>query len=419
MSIQELFRAEALTKLRNPEQLDTAFRLTTPIGWLSLIIIAGVLGAVGVWGFLGRLPDHVDGMGIILKEDSTVFRVVAPTVGRVSQISVQVGQTVASGDKIATLSLPDQETQQAGSLRTLADLREQHQHLMDVSNKEISERRANTAEKIDALQHKIEADRRRHEYLASLLASQSADLKVGYIKRDDLESTRNQVFQIEQSIRDSQNSIATARTEQLDFESQQYRMLADLQQRILAEQNKLESVKATIDNNKVVTAPVTGTVSEVSTKQGALVAMNDQIAIIEENGSALRLVGYVPVSKGKTVAAGMRVTVSPTSIDRNIYGSIKGKVIAVSSLSATKASLLSTFGDPNLVDQMMAPGPMIQLTIELDRDPSTKSGLAWTSSRGPPVAVTPGSEVTISVIVNEDRPVDLIVPIYETWLAGS
>lgn len=419
LSIQEMFRSEALTKLRSPEQLDNAFRLTSPLGWLSLVILVLVLGAVCTWGVLGRLPDHVDGMGVILKEHSTVYSIIAPAAGSVSQVAVAVGTVTEPGDKIATLSLPDLQAQRAGSLRLLADLRARHQHLADVSKTEIADRRADTADQITALESKIDADGRREQYLTSLLASQSADLKVGYLTRDAVEQTRNQLFTVEQSIRDSRNAIATARTAQLDFENQQYRMLAELEQQILTEQNKLESLQTEIDQDSVIYAPVKGTVSEVSTKPGSLVGRGDSIAVIEQQGRQLRLVGYVPVAKGKTIASGMPATISPTSIDRNIYGSIRGVVTAVSSLTVTRASLLSTFGDANLVDQMMAPGPMLQLTVELTRDPNTKSGLAWTSSQGPPVAVTPGSTATISVIVKEDRPIDLVVPIYQTWLAGS
>ena len=45
----QLFRESALERLSSPEQLDRVLVVTSPKGWLSLIAIWTVLGAVVAW----------------------------------------------------------------------------------------------------------------------------------------------------------------------------------------------------------------------------------------------------------------------------------------------------------------------------------------------------------------------------------
>jgi HlyD family secretion protein len=419
MSIPGLFRSDALNKLRSPEQLDNAFRLTSPAGWFILIIIGVAIVCAFIWSFVGTLPDQVSGMGMMLQENSTVYGINAPTVGRLTEVSVKVGQTVHAGDQIAALALPDQEVQREGSQKMLADLHSQLDHMTQIFKDEQSRRAAMTKDRIAGLNQKIDSDKQRKEYLQKELATEQAELKDGYVRQDEVEGTKSQIHALEQSIRESQNAIAAANTEEIDFEDQQYRTLTPIKQQILSEENHLASIETSINNLKVVTTPVDGTVTEVSAKQGTMVGGEDQLAVIEKAGNSLRVIAYVPVNKGKTVAPGMRASVSPTSVESSIYGSIRGTVSSVSSLPATRSLLTSTFGDSSIVSKMMEPGPVIQVVVDLTPDANTVSGLAWTSSKGPPLKVTPGGTATVAITVKEDKPIDLVVPIYETWLGGG
>ena len=81
--------------------------------------------------------------------------------------------------------------------------------------------------------------------------------------------------------------------------------------------------------------------------------------------------------------------------------------------------MLSILGNEQLVQQMLAGGPPLEVQIELEKDAKTVSGLAWSSSNGPPLQITPGSTVSAAVVYREDRPVDLLVPLYQTWIVGS
>lgn len=417
MTTKPAFRAEALKKLRSPEQLDNAFRLTQPVAWFTLVIIGVILAAAIAWGFSGRLPDQVKGMGVILRKNSSVYSITSPAMGRVKSIAVVTGQHVKVGDLICELALPDLESRRAGSIRMVADLRHQRAQLAQTVAQEVAARRSVLKSRIQALDEKIGADRQRAEYLRKVVAEEVDALRQGYVKRDELEATRTELFSVEQSMSDSRNAIASARTDDMNFEHEETRSLARLDQQILSEQNQLDTLNASIDSQKDVVSPVDGIVNEVSTKVDALVSTSQQLVSIEKSGSALRLVAYVPLTKGTLVKPGMAVGVSPTSVEANIYGAIRGTVADVSTLAVTKSLVTSTLGESGMAQEMTESGPVIQVDVALATDPSTESGLAWTSSQGPPLHITPGTTATVAITVRQDRPIDLVVPIYETWLA--
>jgi len=102
----ELFRKEALERLRSPEQLDSLLRLARPSAWILLVILALILCLALVWGFFGSLPIRVQGLGVIQPTQSQIYTVQAQTAGIVRSVEVGPNDRIDSGRKIAVLSLP-------------------------------------------------------------------------------------------------------------------------------------------------------------------------------------------------------------------------------------------------------------------------------------------------------------------------
>jgi len=412
-----LFRSEALRKLRDPAQLDTALTLTSPAGWVALATIAAILFSAALWGFVGRVSYHADGMGVVLRTGGTVYPLLAPTEGFVSLVHVQTGQQVAKGDPLVTLSLPDREVREADARAALERARAEFNRQSSFTQGDVSERQRLAEQQIAATRQKIAADRERRAFLAQLLETERQELERGYITREKLEATRAELHSAEQAAREGENRIADLRTQQLEFQNQQRRDLASLRDRVAQAEATLREVRTTIETDKVLTAPVDGTVVEIPAKAGVRVTPQMQLAVIEQSGAGLQVHAYLPLSKGKRVEKGMEAEISPTSVEREIYGSIKGHVIAVSPFPVSRAELMATIGNDELVSEMLKAGVPIEATIKMYADPSTVSGLKWSSSSGPPMRVTPGTMALTSITVRKQRPVDLIVPIYETWIA--
>ncbi|MEE1562041.1 MAG: NHLP bacteriocin system secretion protein, partial [Alphaproteobacteria bacterium] len=388
--MSDLFRDEAIKNLRSPEQLDTVLRLTSPIGWLSLAVLFVIIAIVTIWGVVGSVPVQVKGMGVFLDRGGVVYSVIAPAAGRIDAIDVKVGQVVTKGTRLAVLSLPNREAQLRDARRTLESLQGQYDRQLVFSGKDVESRNANMRDTIGALNAKITADKNHLDFLQPLYDAQQEELEKGYITRKQLEQTRSDIFATKQSIRDSRNKIAEARSAQVEFENQQRRTMAELEQQVITAKNSFEEAKTFLETEKEIFSPVDGRVTEIDVKLGVLVKTDDQVAVIEKSGKNLELITYFEIGKGKQIHPGMRAGVAPSSIERDLYGSIQGNVESVSDLPETQAGLMAILGNETLVGKMMGAGAPIKVVITLDKDPKTFSGLKWSSSKGPPLKVTTG-----------------------------
>ena len=100
-----IFREESLRELSSPERLDQLLRVVRPQSWLTLSVILGGLLAALAWGFFGRIPATATGPAILIHPKQVVsFQ--SPGTGRISEISVRVGQRVERGEVLARLDLP-------------------------------------------------------------------------------------------------------------------------------------------------------------------------------------------------------------------------------------------------------------------------------------------------------------------------
>ncbi|MGY8998208.1 MAG: NHLP bacteriocin system secretion protein, partial [Alphaproteobacteria bacterium] len=326
------------------------------------------------------------------------------------------GTAVAQGDRIAVIDLPDNEVRIAGARQQLQGLQGQYDIMRADADSDIVERQANMEQQISSLFDSIAAENEHLRFLLDLYADQEVDLAKGYVTRDQADDTLTEIHTSEQTIRQATNQIATLQLDQVEFANTQRINLLDLEQQILEASGTLNELLVSMEESREVLSPVDGTIVGVATKVGAQIAEGDQIVVIEAKGGDLLLIGYFPIQQGKKLVPGMVAQVSPTTIERDIYGSINGKVTSVGEFPETEASLRASLGNGALVDEMMLSGPPIAVTISLDRDPNGADGLAWASSYGPPVKVTSGTTASASVTVQEVAPIGLLLPIVQTWL---
>ena len=98
-----MFRKEALEKLSTPEQLDQLLKVTSPRGWLALLGIDVLIGAVIVWSIFGSIPSTIKGEGILIRGDA-VQLIDTPQAGRVGKILVKAGDNIQPDQLIATIA---------------------------------------------------------------------------------------------------------------------------------------------------------------------------------------------------------------------------------------------------------------------------------------------------------------------------
>src|SRR4051812_45782504 len=98
-----MFRKEALEKLSSPEQLDQLLKVTSPRGWLALLGLGLLVGAIIIWSIFGSIPSTIKGEGLLIRGDA-VQLVDTPRAGRVSKIAVNAGANIQPNQLIATVT---------------------------------------------------------------------------------------------------------------------------------------------------------------------------------------------------------------------------------------------------------------------------------------------------------------------------
>jgi len=132
-----IFRKVSLDRLASPEQLDQAMQATTPGGWLALGALGLLLAAAVVWGVTGAVPEKIPGQGILVKSGG-IFEVVPLEGGRVTDVSVNVGDVVNEGQTIARVAQPDLQDKLTEARNHLEDLRLSQQRTSESGSRELA-----------------------------------------------------------------------------------------------------------------------------------------------------------------------------------------------------------------------------------------------------------------------------------------
>jgi len=72
--------------------------------------------------------------------------------------------------------------------------------------------------------------------------------------------------------------------------------------------------------------------------------------------------------------------------------------------------MLRVLGSEELVDALAAEGAVIEVRVQLRRDPQTVSGYAWSSGRGPALQLHSGTFCTGRIELRVQRPLSLLLP---------
>jgi len=171
----------------------------------------------------------------------------------------------------------------------------------------------------------------------------------------------------------------------------------------------IASIRTDDGEDVTVSSPVEGTVATVLVRSGGVTERGTALATVEPASSQAVVVGFVSAGPGKRVQPGMPARVSPASVPRSQYGSMKGTVTAVSPVPVPpERVILVVGGNASLTEYFLTEGPILEVTVELERDRSTQSGYAWTTGDGPPERVTLGTLAEVEVVLSEAAPISRI-----------
>ncbi|MGE0449920.1 MAG: NHLP bacteriocin system secretion protein [Vicinamibacterales bacterium] len=180
--------------------------------------------------------------------------------------------------------------------------------------------------------------------------------------------------------------------------------------RVAELETRLAAIQQEVTVRSTVLADREGRVVEVTAAPGQVIAPGSGLLSVEPLSGALEALLYLSPTEGKNVQVGMPVRISPSTVKREEYGYIVGRVRSVSSFPATRLGMMRVLGNEALVTSLSANGAPFEVYADLDLAADTPSGYRWSSGTGPDVGLFSGTLCAGLITVRVQRPISLVIP---------
>jgi HlyD family secretion protein len=406
---RQIFREVSLARLASPEQLDQILKVTGPKDWLGLSAIGTLLVMAAVWSYTGSIPTTAAGQGVVVRSGG-VKNVVARGSGLVLNLSARVGDKVTANQVVARIAQPVLMVKIKSLREQLAEAERQReeagrvrQDSTKLSLEALERQKSNTEKRIAALeeQAKLTADQ---------IPVEEQLLSRGLVTSQQVISVRQKLVGIRNDIDSMRAQIKQQEAEAFNLRSQPERENSDRKNMSAALARELAGMEKELTMVEQVVTPYSGEVVEIRAANGALVSNGEPILTVQPDVDQLELIGYLPSSQVKDLAAGMEVQVSPAAVKREEYGFLLGKVTYVFNYPATAAAMMRHFENEPLVTSLTLKGPVTEVRIALIPNASTASGFEWSTPKGAPITLSGGTICGMKVVTRRQKPMELLVP---------
>ncbi len=246
---------------------------------------------------------------------------------------------------------------------------------------------------------------------------QEIDVQETTSQRQYLDSL-NQIDQLNANLEQISTDLARINQQEVEENLQRYNEIENVKRDIALLEKQIEGetkIKSKYD----------GQVLDLGVAIGQIIAQGTPIGVIQKTtlqGKQPKLtsIAYFADKDGKQIKPGMKVQITPSIVKRERYGGIVGKVTEVSSFAVTSQNIGVVIGNQELA-QIISQGlsqtgsVIIQVSAELEFDPDTESGYKWSSSKGPPTKLSPGTTTIVRVQVDSLAPISYVIPLFRSW----
>jgi HlyD family secretion protein len=427
---RQIFRQAALERLSTPEQLDQVMRVTTPTSWLSIFSVIGLVVGAVVWSIVGTVPVKVEGAGILISPGG-VLDVISSSDGRITEFLVKPGDHLEFGDVIARVDQPDlrQELDTARAelteqLDQHTQIEEFHQRELEVETAVLSQRRNNLKQRIAFLTERLKWLRERESFENDLL-------KKGLINRQRYIDTKIEINSVREELSTTRHNLKEVTLEENTIKIAKEREILDSELALSALSRKVDNLTEQLERMSYLQSPYKGRVVEFKVNVGEIVSNglslfsllpdDSDTGLSSDVAEVANLIGvlYISPADGKKVQPGMKVEIAPSTVKREEFGFMMGRVRAVSEIPSTAPGMMRILKNQKLVDTLSGDGAPFQVLVDLLPDAETPTGFEWSSSRGPEGEINTGTLCDSTVTVREIRLISLVIPALEQLFAPS
>lgn len=471
-----MYRSPAIDHLSSPEDLNALQIIVSRRAWLANVACGVICLAALAWAVFGRIPVTVQGTGVLINPGN-VRHVQSPAAGQIKELLIEVGQPINKGDLLARLKQPELEKQieqeeatlldeqalhsetsqleaerwrmekesadeqlaflksEVSKAKELADaVRERDQEYTKAQRINLTDAETISQELQKSFQQQFQAFEslkqkgvatdadlldakvklRRNELDLADYGVQLRQLDVQAIQGDrDYQEQLNRITDLTLKQQQIEIGLQRIRQEQLDNRSKRERNISDTQRRI-------ERLTLDLERQSEVRSEHAGRVLEVTVAAGQMLSAGHRLGSLQlENiDGELKSLAYFAIRDGKRIQDGMLAHVTPSTVARERFGSIIGRVHSVSEFPITRDSAAQIVGNPEVAEQLVSTGGAIAVETILKADTSSVSGFEWTSA-GPDERFSPGTTTKIHVTVEERAPITWLLPLLRSWIEGG
>jgi HlyD family secretion protein len=180
---------------------------------------------------------------------------------------------------------------------------------------------------------------------------------------------------------------------------------------------RVETLERQLQENRQIRSEVSGVVLELTASRGKIISRGQRLGMIDKRteDAPLEALAYFKLKDGKRIRPGMRLRLTPSTIQQERYGSLLATVREVSSFPMTSEGVANVVGNSAVASTLTDDGRQIQVIAELIKDPNSASGYAWNLSNGPETKITAGTIATSLVNLEEIPPISFVIPILRDW----
>ena len=406
----QLFRQTALDRLSSPEQLDRALTVTTSKVWLALAAIVVMAAAVVTWAVKGEVPTYVTANGILLSHGGAVVDAVPSGVGTLSRIIPAEGDSVEKGEIVAEVINREMIERHRGALALVAERERALEDFKTAAAAEDALIEKNVGRQRGRLERIERSNRRQTEAARQRLENHQQLYRDRIVTRVTVERSQQAFDRAQRELFGTLRERDSLESRELRRRNERETRVTEMESRLRAAERQASQLATQIDTRQVQ-APVSGRVTEIKATVGAVLRPGQPVLSIKTVEGELGVLIYIPPVDGKKIERGMDVLVSPTTVRREEYGSLRGKVESVSSFPASQEGMIAVLQNRNLVQALSEDGAPYSGRVLLEPDPSTESGFSWTSPKASGEKLTSGTLASIEIKTDSQAPITLVVPL--------
>ena len=419
--MNHIFSKEALEAASNPDELDHTLQIVRAKLWIPIFGIC-VVALVGLmWSIFGRMPVNVTGFGVLINPGNVkVVQSQAP--GLVEKVSVKPGDEINEGDIVALIQQPALEQSLQQAKENYDEINRINSDALKANQKQFVAQLASINRQKELLSEGKELSgnvnrslEKRNEVLLQLAKDNLVNSEMLLQSESSLVESITKMASYDAQIQELELSIEQAKQKNIQTEF-------TLKNQIDESRRAVEKLELQLENNRHIRSKSGGKVMQLMVSAGTAVGFGTPVLSVaaDQSTQSMKNLCYFSVKDGKKIKPNMTIQVTPSTVKRERYGSIVGKVVSVSSFPVSREAAMNIVGSKELAFALTGQGAMIEVKTELKPALSSESesGYEWTS-KNPPVAVSQGTTTVNRVRVDDRAPITYVLPLLRTWFQGQ